>query len=130
MAWILLVLSGTALMAQQAFRKYARDHMAEAAFAFLYIALLFTYNFVHWARAEFARFAIQVLPFVWCRYGSGFQNSEPFSTVWLLCPRYSPPAPPSALGTCFGLSAYELMSTSSPARLPGIWPSRHRGFVE
>jgi len=49
MAWILVVLTGTALMAQRAFRKYARDHMAEAAFAFLYIAFLFTYNSVHWA---------------------------------------------------------------------------------
>ena len=64
MARILLVLTGTALMAQQAFGKYARDHKAEAAFAFLYIAFLFTYNSVHWARAEFARFAIPVLPFV------------------------------------------------------------------
>jgi hypothetical protein len=38
--------------------------LAEAACAFLYIALLFTYNSVHSARAEFARSAIPVLPFV------------------------------------------------------------------
>ena len=92
MAWILLVLTGTALMAQQAFRKYARDHMADAAFAFLYIAFLFTYNSVHWARAEFARFAISVLPFVlvslwkWIpKFGAVLYSLAAVSSVFAAC---------------------------------------------
>jgi hypothetical protein len=62
--WVMFVLAGTAMMVQKDFRAYAREHMAEAGFAFLYIAFLFTYNSSHWARAEFIRFAVPVLPFV------------------------------------------------------------------
>ena len=64
LGWIAFVLAGVALMAQKDFRQYARQHAPEAWFASLYIAFLFTYNSSEWARADFVRFAIPVVPFV------------------------------------------------------------------
>jgi hypothetical protein len=64
LGWVILVSIGAAMMAQKSFRKYAGEHLAEALFAFLYIAFLFTYSSSQWARAEFVRFAIPILPFV------------------------------------------------------------------
>jgi hypothetical protein len=62
--WIVFVLIGALMMAHTSFREYSREHTVEAAFGFLYIVFLFTYNSSQWARAEFVRFAIPVLPLV------------------------------------------------------------------
>jgi hypothetical protein len=64
LGWVILVVLGVATMAKKDFRQYAREHGAEAGFALLYIGFLLTYNSSQWARAEFIRFAIPVLPFV------------------------------------------------------------------
>ena len=64
LAWLLFLLIGTFSMAGRAFREYVREHLVEGLFAFFYIAFLFTYNSLHWARAEFPRFALPALPFV------------------------------------------------------------------
>jgi hypothetical protein len=64
-AWILFVLVATIVMARSAtFRQYARSHLVETVFLVPYLWTLFTYNYPHWARGNFARFAIPIIPFV------------------------------------------------------------------
>jgi hypothetical protein len=63
LGWIGFVLAGFLAMSRRSFRPYLAGHRAEFLFGFLYVAFLFTYN-SGWARAEFPRFAIPVLPFV------------------------------------------------------------------
>ena len=46
------------------FRAYCRAHLVEALFLVPYLWCLFTYNYPAWARSNFARFAIPILPFV------------------------------------------------------------------
>jgi hypothetical protein len=63
--WIFLVVIAIVVMVRSAdFRAYCRAHIVEAVFLVPYLVCLFTYNYPHWARSNFARFAIPVLPFV------------------------------------------------------------------
>lgn len=63
--WILLVLIAIVLMIKApSFRQYAREHLVETIFLIPYLWTLFTYNYPHWARGNFARFSIPILPFV------------------------------------------------------------------
>jgi hypothetical protein len=64
LGWMIFVVLGAAIMAKKDFREYARQHGAEAGFAFLYIGFLLTYNSSQWSQADFVRFAIPVVPFV------------------------------------------------------------------
>jgi hypothetical protein len=63
LVWIGFILAGCVAMSRRSFRAYMSEHRTEFLFAFLYIGFLFTYN-SQYARAEFPRFAIPVLPFV------------------------------------------------------------------
>ncbi len=64
-AWIMLVLAGNvAMVSRKEFRAYAREHVAEAVFAGLYLLFLYSYNAPRLARGNFPRFAIPILPFV------------------------------------------------------------------
>ncbi len=64
-SWILLVLAGNiAMLSTQAFHDYARQHPTETIFASLYLVSLYAYNLPVFARSNFARFAIPVLPFI------------------------------------------------------------------
>jgi hypothetical protein len=64
--WIFLVTGAVIVMAKsQSFRAYCRAHAVEAVFLVPYLWCLYTYNYPHWARGNFARFAIPILPFVW-----------------------------------------------------------------
>ncbi len=62
--WIILILVGVLAMTRSRFRDFFREHPAEGLFAILYSTFLFTYNSPQWARAEFVRFSIPILPFV------------------------------------------------------------------
>jgi hypothetical protein len=63
--WIFLVLGAVvAMVISNWFRAYCRAHTVEAAFLVPYLWCLFTYNYPYWARGNFARFAIPILPFV------------------------------------------------------------------
>lgn len=62
--WIGFAFIGLCAMSGKSFRRYVLEHRAECIFAFLYLTFLFTYNSVQWARAEFPRFVIPVLPFL------------------------------------------------------------------
>lgn len=62
--WVGFVLFAVvAMFFNQAFREFARSHIAEVVFCSLYIGLLFTYN-SPWARTAFPRYAIPVIPFL------------------------------------------------------------------
>jgi hypothetical protein len=61
--WIILVIVGFLAMFRKGFRATINARSAEFIFAFLYLGFLLTYN-SGWARAEFPRFAIPLLPFV------------------------------------------------------------------
>lgn len=63
--WILLVsVSVLAMVKSVDFRAYCRTHVVETVFLVPYLVSLFTYNYPVWARSNFARFAIPILPFV------------------------------------------------------------------
>jgi len=62
--WIFFVLAATVVMIRsKTFRGYCRSHSVEAIFLAPYLWCLFTYNYPYWARGNFARFAIPILPF-------------------------------------------------------------------
>jgi hypothetical protein len=62
--WIFLILVAIVRMAQGTeFRSYARSHLVEITFLVPYLWTLYAYNYPHWARGNFARFAIPILPF-------------------------------------------------------------------
>lgn len=63
-SWITLVIAGTVAMFSRDLRDYWRANMAEAIFCGLYIFSIFSYDYLGWARGNFMRFAIPVLPFV------------------------------------------------------------------
>jgi hypothetical protein len=64
-AWIVLVLAGIVAMAATAkFRQYTKEHSVEILFTALYLLFIFSYNFPYWARGNFPRFAIPIVPFV------------------------------------------------------------------
>jgi hypothetical protein len=63
--WIFLVIIACIVMVRsKEFRAYCKAHTVEAIFLVPYLWCLFTYNYPHWARSNFARFAIPVVPFV------------------------------------------------------------------
>jgi hypothetical protein len=63
--WIFLVLGAVVIMVRSSeFRAYCRLHTVEAVFLVPYLWCLFTYNYPYWARGNFARFAIPIVPFV------------------------------------------------------------------
>jgi len=62
--WIVLILISTGVIIfRKASRDYLRQFPVEGTFFVLYVLLLFTYN-SSWAREEFPRFAIPIIPFV------------------------------------------------------------------
>jgi len=63
-SWIVFAFFGLCTMIRKGFRYHIREHPAEYIFAFLYLAFIFTYNSVAWARADFPRLVIPVLPFL------------------------------------------------------------------
>jgi len=63
--WIGMVTGAVVRMAiWREFRSYCREHVVEAIFLVGYLCCLYAYNYPYWARGNFARFAIPVLPFV------------------------------------------------------------------
>jgi hypothetical protein len=63
-SWIALVVAGVAAMFFRDYRQYARANPAEAIFAGLFLLAIFCYDYLVWARGNFMRFSIPVMPFV------------------------------------------------------------------
>jgi hypothetical protein len=63
-SWIALVVAGTVAMFARDLRQFWRSHPAEAIFCGFYLLALFCYDYLVWARGNFMRFSIPVVPFV------------------------------------------------------------------
>jgi len=63
-SWIALVVAGAAAMFSRGLREFWRANPAEALFCGLYLLAIFCYDYLVWARGNFMRFSIPVLPFV------------------------------------------------------------------
>jgi hypothetical protein len=63
-SWIALVVAGAAAMFSRRLREFWRANPAEAVFSGLYLMAIFSYDYLVWARGNFMRFSIPVLPFV------------------------------------------------------------------
>jgi hypothetical protein len=63
-SWISLVLVGTAMMFSRRFREYLRTYPNEGIYCGLYLLAIFCYDYLVWARSNFIRFSIPILPFV------------------------------------------------------------------
>lgn len=95
--WIFLVLLAiVAMLATQTFRNYARAHPAEILFAAPYLLLLYCYNYPHWARGNFPRFAIPIIPFVFLALWRWIPKDR--RLLWALTPVTAVLAASSAIG--------------------------------
>lgn len=63
-SWIVLVSAGGVAMFRRDLREYWRGNPAEAIFCGLYLLAIFCYDYLAWARGNFMRLSIPVLPFV------------------------------------------------------------------
>lgn len=94
--WIALVLAGIGMMFSARFREYAKTHANEAIFCGLYLLAIFCYDYLIWARSNFIRFAIPVLPFVFYALLPVLPKDR--RIFWALCVVSSVLAMLSALG--------------------------------
>ncbi len=95
--WLLLVLSGlAAAFFNPRFRDYVRRNPTEILFAAPYLLLVFCYNYPVFARTNFARFAIPVLPFIFLALSRWIPKDR--RVLWLLGAATSVLAAASALG--------------------------------
>lgn len=95
--WIFLVLIAVAVMIwSREFHKYARSHPVETLFLIPYIWCLYTYNYPHWARGNFERFSIPILPFVLIALNRWIPRDR--RLLWALCVVTSLLAAASAVG--------------------------------
>jgi hypothetical protein len=63
-SWIALVLAGVGAMFLRDYRRYARAYPQEAIFVCLFLIAVFCYDYLIWARSNFMRFSIPVMPFI------------------------------------------------------------------
>jgi Gpi18-like mannosyltransferase len=95
--WISLVLIGViAMFSTRHFREYSRQHMPEIIFAAPYLLCIYCYNYPMWARGNFSRFAIPVIPFVLIALRRRLPRDR--RLLWLLCPIAAISAASSAVG--------------------------------
>jgi len=95
--WIFLVLIAiVAMLWTQSFHRYAREHVPEIIFAAPYLLSLYCYNYPVWARGNFPRFAIPILPFVFVALQRWLPRDR--RLLWLLAPVTAVLAASSAIG--------------------------------
>ena len=95
--WIFLVLIAVVVMIRSAaFREYARAHPVEMVFLIPFVWCLYTYNYPHWARGNFERFSIPILPFVLVALGRWIPKAR--RALWALGAVMSILAAASAVG--------------------------------
>src|SRR5579864_2591535 len=80
--WIAIVIVGTGTMFSRRFREYAKAHPNEAIFCALYLLALFSYDYLLWARSNFLRFCIPVLPFIFFALMQWLPKNRKF--LWFL----------------------------------------------
>ncbi len=101
--WIFLVLIAIfAMLGTEEFRTYAREHVPEMIFAAPYLLSLYCYNYPYWARGNFPRFAIPIIPFVLLALERWIPKDR--RLLWALTPIMAVLAASSALGVVNVLS--------------------------
>jgi hypothetical protein len=95
--WIGFVTMGAiAMLWTKAFRGYARSHAAEVLFAAFYLMSIYCYNYPMWARGDFPRFAIPIIPFVLISLSRWIPKDR--RLAWILAPITAVLAASSAIG--------------------------------
>ena len=95
--WIGIVCFGVIMMVRsESFRSECRKHLVETIFLVPYLWCLFTYNYPVWARSNFGRFSIPILPFVYFALYQFLPKDRRF--VWGLAVVCAVLAASSALG--------------------------------
>src|SRR5262249_52478521 len=95
--WIFFVLIAIiAMLWTNDFRRYAREHLPEAIFAAPYLLSLYCYNYPMWARGNFPRFAIPIIPFVLIALRRWLPTDR--RVLWALAPVTAILAASSAVG--------------------------------
>jgi hypothetical protein len=95
--WIFLVLIAIiAMLLTHHFRNYASEHLPEVVFAAPYLLSLYCYNYPMWARGNFPRFAIPIVPFVLIALGRWLPKDR--RLLWILAPVTAVLAASSAIG--------------------------------
>jgi hypothetical protein len=95
--WIFLVLIAiVAMLRTNHFRSYAREHVPEIVFVAPYLLSLYCYNYPVWARGNFARFAIPIIPFVLLALRRWIPKDR--RILWALAPVTAMLAASSAIG--------------------------------
>lgn len=81
--WIALVLAGLLRMAKKTeFHRYTKEHPVEILFALPYTLLIFCYNYPVFARSNFPRFIIPVLPIVFVALATWLPRNR--RVIWAL----------------------------------------------
>jgi hypothetical protein len=97
LGWIFLVLIAIiAMLLTHHFRNYASEHLPEVVFAAPYLLSLYCYNYPMWARGNFPRFAIPIVPFVLIALGRWLPKDR--RLLWILAPVAAVLAASSAIG--------------------------------
>ncbi len=95
--WISLVLIGiVAMLWTQHYHDYAREHLPEIVFVVPYLLSMFCYNYPMWARSNFPRFAIPIVPFVLVALRRWLPQDR--RLLWVLAPVMALLAAVSAVG--------------------------------
>jgi Gpi18-like mannosyltransferase len=95
--WIFLVLIAIiAMLWTHHFRNYASEHLPEVVFAAPYLLSLYCYNYPMWARGNFPRFAIPIVPFVLIALRRWLPKDR--RLLWMLAPVTAVLAASSAIG--------------------------------
>jgi hypothetical protein len=95
-SWIALVVAGMLAMLLRDYRHYAAAHLDEAVFAWLFLLAIFSYDYIIWARGNFQRFSIPVMPFIFYALLRWLPKDR--RILWALLPLSSFLAACSAIG--------------------------------
>lgn len=102
LGWVAFAVLGFLKMTGKAYRPYITEHRSEYIFAVCYLIFLFCYNSSQWARAEFPRFVIPVLPFLVLSLDGWLPKSR--YVVYPLC------VVSSVLGACSAIGIRNVMA--------------------
>lgn len=95
-SWIAIVIAGAGMMFSWRFREFAKAYPSEAIYCGLYLLALFSYDYLLWARSNFMRFSIPILPFIFYALMRWLPKNRPF--LWCLNIACSALAMISAIG--------------------------------
>ena len=94
--WISIVLFGMGMMFSGRFRKFAKEYPQEGIYCGLYLIAIFSYDYLIWARSNFIRFCVPVLPYVFFALLPVLPKSR--WVFWALCIASAVAAAVSAIG--------------------------------